>query len=254
MGAHRIRRVHLSGRSLAWAASLAVLAAACSSAATGPSGSRDVHFTTADGIRLEGRLFGEGGAGVVLSHMFPSDESSWFGFAQRLAGKGYMALAYDFRGYCPGGDAGCSRGPKDVPATWNDVVAATAFLRDHGATKVMLVGASMGGTASLVAAAVGGVNASAVVTLSAHASFEGLTVDENALQQVSEPKLFIAGVGDPSGAAAAAQQLYDASTGGKRIEIVPANEHGTDLLTGARGPDVENLIVSFLDEFRGAGS
>ncbi|HKZ76468.1 MAG TPA: alpha/beta hydrolase, partial [Actinomycetota bacterium] len=149
-----------------------VLAAAVVTTACGRSQEQDraanlaaseaVTFTSADGVKLEGRLFGDGPVGVVLSHMLPADQTSWWDFARKLSEGGYMALAFDFRGFCPGGDAGCSEGDKDIGALWQDVVGAIGFLRSEGATQVMLVGASMGGTASLVAAAQDGVEVSVV--------------------------------------------------------------------------------------------
>ena len=86
------------------------------------------------------------------SRMRPDDQRSWFAFANRLADEGYLVLTYDFRGYCPGGEGGCSQGDLQVSAIWQDVLGAMDFVRSEGATSVALVGASMGGTASLVAA------------------------------------------------------------------------------------------------------
>ena len=34
--------------------------------------------------------------------MFPSDQSAWYFFADRLGERGYRVLTFDFRGYCPG--------------------------------------------------------------------------------------------------------------------------------------------------------
>ena len=118
------------------------------------AGSEEITFPASDGVTLSGRLFGpgEGSAGVVLAHMFPSDQSAWFAFAERLRQRGYRVLTFNFRGFCPGGDAGCSQGEKTISAIWQDVEGAVAALRDEGATRIGLVGASMGGTASLVAA------------------------------------------------------------------------------------------------------
>jgi dienelactone hydrolase len=213
------------------------------------AGSHAVVFHASDGTRLEGRVFGSGSVGVVLSHMFPGDQRSWWPFAGTLADDGYRVLTFDFRGYCPGGDAGCSGGSKDISKISRDVVAAATYLRGAGATKVVLIGASMGGTASLVAAAQPEVGPSAIVTLSAPLSFEGLTIDPTTLQNVEAPKLFIAGTGDAT-AAQAAQQLYDQALGSRRLEIVPANDHGTDLLTGTRGEEVQKLITTYLAQFR----
>jgi predicted alpha/beta-hydrolase family hydrolase len=215
-------------------------------------GSRPVVFHASDGTRLEGRVFGSGDIGVVLAHMFPADQRSWWSFAGTLADDGYRVLTFDFRGYCPGGNAGCSGGSKDIPKIPEDVAAAASYLRSAGVKRIMLVGASMGGTASLLAAAEPEVDPSAIVTLSAPLSFEGLTIDPTTLQNVETPKLFIAGTGD-STAAQAAQSLYDEALGSRRVEIVPTNDHGTDLLTGTRGEEVQKLITTYLAQFRGGG-
>jgi pimeloyl-ACP methyl ester carboxylesterase len=69
------------------------------------SGSEAVSFQSRDGVALEGRLFGHGTSAVVLSHMLPADQRSWFDFADRLAEQGYLVLTFDFRGYCPGATA-----------------------------------------------------------------------------------------------------------------------------------------------------
>lgn len=235
-----------------------VLAAAVAATSCGRSPEQDrtadlaaseaVTFTSADGVKLEGRLFGDGPVGVVLSHMLPADQTSLWGFARDLSEDGYMALAFDFRGFCPGGDAGCSEGEKDIAAMWQDVVGAIGFLRSEGATRVMLVGASMGGTASLVAAAQDEVEVSVVVTLSAPLGIDGLAADANLLTRITAAKLFIAGTGDRFGAADAAQRLYAQSPLPKRVEIVTSNDHGSDLLTGNQAGRVQTLILGYLDE------
>jgi hypothetical protein len=87
-----------------------------------------------------------------------------------------------------------------------------------------------------------------VITLSAPASIEGLNADAALLQRVDANKLFIAGVGDAS-AAASAEQLYAIAPPPKRPEIVPADDHGTDLLTGSRGEEVQRIIETYLAQF-----
>src|SRR6266508_4432081 len=136
-----------------------------------------VSFRSPDGVKLAGRVFGDGQVGVVLAHMFPADQTSWWAFARLLAPKGFTVLTFDFRGYCPGGVSGCSEGQRDVAAMWQDVLGAVDFMMARGLVRVMLVGASMGGTASLIAAAQTDVPVVAIVALSAPQSFEGLTAD-----------------------------------------------------------------------------
>jgi pimeloyl-ACP methyl ester carboxylesterase len=234
---------------------LALALATIASAACGPSesqrrsqdlaASRPVSFESADGVRLDGRIFGRGPVGVVLSHMLPSDQTSWWDFARQLAGEGYQALTYDFRGYCPGGDAGCSQGSRDIGAIWQDVLGAVDELRSRGATRIALLGASMGGTASLVAASRPGVQVQAIVTLSAPVSIEGLVADPHVLASVTAAKLFIAGTGDAQ-AADAAEQLYATAPQPKRIDIVTSNDHGTDLLDGNQSGILRTTILDYL--------
>jgi dienelactone hydrolase len=224
--------------------------------------SEAVTFPAGAGVELSGRLFGPDGAtaGVVLAHMLPSDQTSWYAFAERLGDAGYRALTFDFRGYCPGGDAGCSKGEKNVGAAWRDVQGAVAFLREQGVQRVGLVGASMGGTASLIVAGQPGSQIDAVAALSAPASIEGLVVTPEVLQQLTAAKLFVAGNGDTA-AAQTAQDFFNTSLQPKRVEIYPSNDHGTDLLTGNQSENSRTLLLSFLQQYlpakiepQGAGS
>ncbi|HEY7668884.1 MAG TPA: alpha/beta fold hydrolase [Actinomycetota bacterium] len=206
-----------------------------------------VTFPSTDGVELAGRLFGPdtATAGVVLAHMLPADQRSWFDFADRLGGSGYRALTFDFRGYCPGGAAGCSDGEKDVGAIWQDVQGAVEFLRSQGVRDVGLVGASMGGTASLVVASELGDEIAVVITLSAPDAIDGLAATPETLQRITAAKLHLAGVSDGS-AAQVAQGFYDQGLPPKRVEILTTGDHGTDLLTGNQAEIARNLILGWL--------
>ena len=183
--------------------------------------SQAVSFEASDGVRLEGRLFGpdDATAGVVLAHMLPADQTSWYAFAERMGAAGYRALTFDFRGYCPGGDAGCSEGKQDPSAIWQDVQGAVDYLRRQGVQRVGLVGASMGGTASLVVAGQPEADIMAVATLSAPAAIEGLVVTPEILQA------------DHGGQALHRRQRRRVS-GSRRAALLhghPATEAGRDL-------------------------
>lgn len=211
--------------------------------------SRALMFESIDGVQLAGRIFGPDGAtaGIVLAHMQPADQTSWYDFADQLGGLGYRVLTFDFRGYCPGGNAGCSEGKKDVAGIWQDVEGAVGLLRSQGVRRIGLVGASMGGTASLVVASQTGQAIDAVVTLSAPDSIEGLTAGPDVLQAVTAAKLFLAGDGDAS-AARTAQAFYDESIQPKRIEILTTNDHGTDILEGNQSEASKKLILDWLGQ------
>jgi pimeloyl-ACP methyl ester carboxylesterase len=195
-------------------------------------------------VHLAGRLFGSdtATAGVVLAHMLPADQRSWYAFAERLAGQGFRVLTFDFRGYCPGGDGGCSEGSMDIGAAPTDLRAAVAFLRAQGVQRVGIAGASMGGTAALVVAGEDPSGIPALVLLSAPQVLSPLAVGPAELASVSGAKLYVAGLDDPAGAAAAADAMSAASPPPVREEIVPVDDHGTDLLTGSHGEQVQQLV------------
>ena len=212
--------------------------------------SQAVTFRSSDGVKLEGRLFGSDSAtaGVVLSHMLPADQTSWWEEAVRMSDAGYLVLTFNARGYCPGGDAGCSEGEKDTSAIWQDVQGAVEEIRDQGAIRVGLVGASMGGTASLLVAGQPDAEIDAVGTLSAPASVDGLSVGPEVLRSITAAKLFVAGNGD-TGPALDAQTFFNESSQPKRVEILPSDDHGTDLLGGNQSENVRNLLLTWLEQY-----
>lgn len=202
---------------------------------------RALSFTTEDGITLGGHLFGSGQAGVILAHMYPADQASWYPTARRLAQAGYLVLTFDFRGY------GESGGAKQLELIDRDVSAAITTIRQQGAAEVVLAGASMGGTASLVAGeraqALSSIRLAGVVTLSAPVEFKGLSAAA-AVPGIIVPLLFIAAENDAG--AAGARQLEQLSSGKGDVQIVPGSDHGTELLTGAQGEKVYQLLLGFI--------
>ena len=197
-------------------------------------------FTTEDGVTIKARLFGQGERGVVLAHMFLSDQTSWWEFAELLADSGYMALTLDFRGY------GESGGDKKIDLIDQDLEAALKFLEEGGASTVFLVGASMGGTASLKVAARQGARAAAVVSLSAPIKFNGLDLTS---ERVLVPVLLMATEGDGS-AKNSLKFMIDNGVGGDRSETVlypEGNDHGTNILEGVNGDAAREKILDFLE-------
>jgi len=203
----------------------------------------EVTFFTEDGIELNGNVFGQGKKWVILSHMYPTDQTSWFDFARDLAQKGYIALTYDFRGY------GKSKGDKeDIPNIDKDIKAAISFVRQYDYEKLFLVGASMGGTASIVAAAED-IGISGVVSLS---SPDKMGEDLDALSVVSKlkmPKIFISAKGDDYHAESA-KRLYENAVEPKAVEIIEnSKEHGTFIFE--KEPEnaqiLKDLIINFLN-------
>jgi len=209
--------------------------------------SQALRFRAADGTRLAGRVFGpdDAAAGVVLAHGLPEDQSDWFVIADRLAAEGYRVITFNFRGYCPDGDAGCSEGERDIASTPDDVGAALAELRSQGVRRVALVGSSMGGTAALVTAAGEGDDVEAVITLSSPASIEALAAGPEVLERVRAATLFLAGTGDVT-AAQAAEAFFNASAQPNRYALLTTADHGTAMLRGNQGEQTRTEMLSWL--------
>ncbi len=200
---------------------------------------------TEDGLRLDARLFraepAEGSRRlVILLHMYPADQSSWYGLARDLqADGGSSALTLDFRGY------GASEGPKDVAKIDRDVRAAIAFARQRGFESIALVGASMGGTAAIMVAAEASV--AGVITLSAPVSFRGLDA-EAAVQRLSVPLAVLAARGDTAARHSLETFSEQAGLDARHAVLYQGRAHGTDLLTGKTGDEVRTRLRELLDE------
>jgi dienelactone hydrolase len=214
-----------------------------------PTPGRPVTFRASDGIRIEGRLFGGGRVGVVLGHQIDGDQTDWWDFAEQLAGEGYAALSINFRGYCPGDEAGCSDDAGSEEA-WRDLVAGVTWLRRHDVQRVVLIGASMGGTAAVLAASRAGSDVDGMITLSAPSDCCGMVITREDVEAVRGSMLFVAGRFDGDAPAAARRLARWAGASGE-IVILASGEHGRDLLGGLATPQVQRrttgLILDFLD-------
>ena len=197
---------------------------------------RNVHFETTDSKTLTGRLFGRARVGVVLAHMYPADARSWYPAAVELARAGYMALAFNFRGYAD------SEKPVQIVKAPIDIAGADAFLRSQGARDVVYVGASMGGTASIIAAQ--DQKPLAVVAVSAPTNFRGLDAPIVA-GSVQRPVLLMASRGDT--AAFDSLQELQRTLPNPDTRIYDGDAHGTALLDAR--PEAIDEIVSFLKRY-----
>jgi pimeloyl-ACP methyl ester carboxylesterase len=207
-----------------------------------------IHFRAGDGVSLEGRLYGSGPVGVVLSHQINGDLATWSEFATTLAAKGYAALAYDARGVCPGGDGGCSKGNVNAGLLWRDIEGATRVLRSRGVKSIVLLGASLGAEGSVAAASRLGRKVDGVIALSPS---EGLVVpldldaERTLVRRATARKLFIVGRDDEA-AADAVKNFFRYSRTPKTKRILPTAAHGLDLFASSQRATVTNAILRFL--------
>lgn len=209
------------------------------SCAPGP----DVSFRAADGTKLVGHVFGTGPKAIVLGHQSQSNLCDWVTYARRLARLGYTAFAIDFRGH------GLSQQRQGAAGNRLalDLAAAVKVMRQRGKKKVFLVGASMGGIASLVAGANVKPPVDGVVSVSAPARFLGMDAVATA-PRLRVPVLYLAAEGDDNAGYdfskdAEALEAATASTD-KRLEILRGSLHGVALVGGSA--QARALVESFL--------
>jgi pimeloyl-ACP methyl ester carboxylesterase len=221
---------------LALLAALAVDAPATARRAHDCVKGNELWFRSADGVKLVGHRFGGVRPGaktvVVLAHQSGGSVCEWLTYARRLARLGFFAFPFDFRGN------GFSKGRQRPTRYPGDVAAAVRAMRALGARKVVVVGSSMGGIATLIAAANIRPAVVGVVSLSAPATYQGMDALRTA-PRLTVPVLYAAGRDEPVVAgydfAGSAQKLYDATASeDKRLELVPSDLHGIALLESTR--------------------
>jgi len=223
---------------LCLALALPAASTAARSAAVDPciqTGETPVHLRAADGASVYGVEVGTGTTAVVLGHQYLSDHCEFMPLARELAASGFRALAIDFRDY--GQSSGGNPSRLDL-----DVAAAVARLRADGATRVELVGASMGGTAVLVAAARIWPAVAGVVSLSGPTYFRGL----NAVKAVGNshvPVRFVVSRDDRQFAADATYLMKAAAAKDKAIFRLSGGGHGSAMLAV---PAAKAFVLGFL--------
>ena len=177
------------------------------------------------GARLDAAVFGAGPVGLVLAHESDGSLCNWASLAPEFADEGYHVLIFDF----------------GEPATVaQDMKAATRKIRELGAKRIILGGASLGGTVALMTAArepniVGAFSLSAPAV---YGNAEGLP----AVRRFRAPVLFVAAEEDAN-FAEDARRLYRASQSPRRqLLIVPGSEHGTALYAGPGAEEVRDAV------------
>jgi len=199
-----------------------------------------VRLTNGAGHSIAAVDLGLGSSGVVLAHQSQGSLCEWLPYGEVLAAKGFRVLAFDFAG------SGSSTVPEQKTYV-EDVRAAVTFLREQGVKKIVIMGASMGATMSVVAAAAIAPPVDGVIALSPPVTFEGVNA-ERAAPSLRTPALYIAGDTDGD-YATYAEALYGATPADFRQEhIVTTAQHGIRLIDAEVQATVEvrNAVEQFL--------
>ena len=217
------------------------IAQRCGDAAQGVE-AHQVWFRASDGALLDGAEVGDGDVGVVLAHESDSDLCPWLPYAKSLADKGYRAFAFDFRG---SGSSPPQFAAKAVRYDL-DVEAAAKELRQLGAKKVFLAGASIGGAA--VMAASPSVDQPAGI-LSFSGEPELLDAMDSAHATKAPLLVMLARKDGYTSVVSEGRFVHAASSPDKKLQVYPGDWHGWDLLY--RAPykaRVNALVLDFLRE------
>jgi esterase/lipase len=165
----------------------------------------------------------------------------WREFAQLTAAQGLMALTYPWRGCRDSGRADEAELQKFV----DDARGAINFLREQGAKKIILAGASLGGLASARLAIES--QASGIVIVASPPAIPEWGIEIAAADLNTDiPKLFITAENDPTVADSATRQLYDLAAEPKEWQTYPGDKHGTDLFETESGDEMQQRILEFI--------
>lgn len=208
-----------------------------------------VTLHTPDGLALAAALYlpaGEGPfPGVVLSHAAAADKEAWATTPWLLQAAGYAVLTYDFRGH------GGSAGELDPPNAATDLRTALAYLRAQrpvDTRRIALIGASMGGMASVIVGAQDPA-VRAVVAISsppdAAGQYPGLVVG----QLSPRPFLAIGCDADPLTRPERVRQLYEGAGPPKRVVIIECAAHANNILKTEAGPRLLDLVLRWLNYY-----
>jgi pimeloyl-ACP methyl ester carboxylesterase len=197
-----------------------------------------VSFPTQDGGRVYAARYGTGSQGVVLAHGGRFSKESWDEQARTLADSGFLVLAFDFRGH------GESRGPTPNPAEGRrfDVLAAVDFLLRAGATRISVVGASMGGDYAAEAAEARPALIDRIVLIAAGAY--------TPLTRMKGRKLFIISrhdvIGENTPRLPAIRKQYEKASEPKEFLILEGAAHAQAIFATPQGERLMHEILRFL--------
>ena len=202
--------------------------------------SHSVSFDTPDGATITGELYGSGETAVIFSVM-GNCKRGWDEMADIVAQHEMMALTYQWRG-CRGSG---SVDENEIQKFVDDLRAAISFMRDNGAKKIILAGASLGGSASARLAVESQTTGLIVIASPPEISQWGFEVEAADLN-TNIPKLFITAENDNTVPVSATRQLYDLAAELKEWQTYPGTAHGTDLFETEIGTELEGRILEFI--------
>lgn len=180
-----------------------------------------------------GTIYGSGDMAIIFSNMDTNSQKEWFPVINGVNSDKIMVLTYDYLGY------------EDDQS--QILLDAISFVHDLGAKKIILVGASRGGVASIKVAfqALDSDNIIGVAALSAPIEYDGCTFySTDQLRCIKIPTLVINSENDDG--AADTVKMHDLFTGPKNLFICPGDAHGTEMFQ-TNGDAVIKQLQNFIN-------
>ncbi|MCP4578208.1 MAG: alpha/beta hydrolase [Deltaproteobacteria bacterium] len=182
------------------------------------------------GRTTDGRLYGASDQAVIFSNMDTNNRSEWEPVVEHMSSEGYMLLTYDYIQY-----------EDDQSEILEDAIS---FVKALGSKKIVLIGASRGGVASVKVATRSADNdcMAGVAALSAPIEHEGIVFySDDELKKNRIPKLLISSESDDG--ADDTRKMYELFDDPKEVLFYPGNAHGTELF----GEQQESLVRKLND-------
>lgn len=218
---------------------------------------KEVEFTTKDVIKISASIqFPKDQStklpAIILIHQGGSSRNEWMEIplTNALVENGYVVLAYDIRLHGTSGKDGKFADLYDNPNRAPlDLQAAISFLKKNkkiDASRIGIIGASIGANLATVAAAEDNYGVKSVVVLSAKTSaVQNLSGQKNTISPKNA--FYIASKEEQDGIRGFwANELFTLTSGNKKVSIATGNKHGSFILR--EHADLQDEILKWFQE------
>ncbi len=192
-----------------------------------------VNYTTKDDGKIEASYFDAGAEkAVIFAHGAIFNKESWYFLAEKLQEIGISSLCIDFRGY--GNSTATNLSNKKL-----DIIGAITFLKGNGVKEISLIGASMGGAATL--SAITDKTEGLVAKMILLAPAGGPPIKSKSIQ-----KLFV--VSKNEGLYNQVKTLFNESAEPKTLKVFLGNAHAQHLFKTKYADELLKLCIEFINK------
>lgn len=181
---------------------------------------------------VNGKIYGAGDIAIIFSNMDTNEQNEWNPIINDIISDRCLGLTYDY--------------PEHMDDQSEILEEVISFVRSFGAKKIVLIGASRGGVASIKVAArhVNNDSIVGIVAISSPIEYEGTVFyRDDELKGIKVPKLLLNS--DEDGGAEDNRKMLEIFCEPKELILYSGNAHGTELFDNER-ESVINKINGFM--------